>query len=124
MVAKTSSKSVTKTSRAGLVFPVGRVESKLKKKSTVERISGLTAVCVTTIIQEVMSELLRESAAAARYSKSKRIFPKHIADVIRNDADFTKIFKNIKIAHTTFTVDPQLLLQPNVVPERRVKKSK
>ncbi|MCL4113842.1 UNVERIFIED_CONTAM: hypothetical protein GTU68_048255 [Idotea baltica] len=86
--AKTSSKAVSKSSRAGLQFPVGRVGRLLRHAHYTERVGAGAPVYL----------VLELAGNAAKDNKKSRIVPRHILLAIRNDEELNKLLHNATIA--------------------------
>ncbi|EFN55027.1 hypothetical protein CHLNCDRAFT_52799 [Chlorella variabilis] len=83
---KTSGKkAVSKSSKAGLQFPVGRIARYLKKGRYAERIGAGAPV-------------LELAGNAARDNKKTRIIPRHIQLAVRNDEELSKLLAGVTIA--------------------------
>ena len=87
----------SRSSRAGLSFPVGRIHSALKAGRYGKRIGAGTPVYLAATIEYLVAEVLELAGNAARDNKKGRITPRHIQLAIRNDAELNKVFKNAMI---------------------------
>ncbi|KAA3679114.1 histone H2A [Paragonimus westermani] len=76
---KTGVKSKTRSTRAGLQFPVGRVHRLLRKGNYAERVGYLAA------------EVLELAGNAARDNKKTHVIPRHLQLAIRNDEELNKL---------------------------------
>ena len=83
-------KSKTRSSRAGLQFPVGRVHRLLKKGNYCERVGSGAAVYQTAVLEYLCAEVLELAGNAARDNKKSRIIPRHLQLAIRNDEELNK----------------------------------
>ena len=92
--SKTTKKSISLSERAGLIFPVGRI-NRYMKKGNIKQIDIDTPVYLAAIIEHVTTKLLEIAGDAAHDNKRKRIIPRHIQLAIRNDDDFNKLFGTI-----------------------------
>jgi histone H3/H4 len=81
----TSSKAVSKSSRAGLQFPVGRVGRLLRHAHYTERVGAGAPVYLAAILEYLSAEVLELAGNAAKDNKKTRIVPRHILLAIRND---------------------------------------
>jgi histone H3/H4 len=74
---KASGKTVSHSKRAGLVFPVGRIASLLRKGRYAARVSSSAATYLTAVVEYLVSETLDLSAKAViQRNKGKRITPR------------------------------------------------
>ena len=96
---KTSrNKAVSRSERAGLTFPVGRIHRYLKKGRYAPRIGAGAPVYLAAVLEYVTAELLELAGNAARDNKRKRIIPRHIQLAVRNDEELSELLKNVTIA--------------------------
>jgi len=98
-VAKTTrEKSKTRSNRAGLQFPVGRIHRFLKETAPQCRIAGGAAVYLAAVMEYLTAEVLELAGNAARDNKKTRIIPRHIQLAIRNDEELNKLLGSVTIA--------------------------
>ncbi|KAE8660632.1 Histone H2AX [Hibiscus syriacus] len=71
-------KAVSRSSKAGLQFPVGRVARFLKKGRYAERVGSGSPVYLSATIEYLANEVLELAGNAARDNKKNRIIPRHI----------------------------------------------
>jgi histone H2A len=106
-------KAVSRSSRAKLTFPIGRIGRIVKSKKYTPRAGGLTPVYIAAIAEYLISELIRESGNAAILTKKKRITPKHISMVLSNDEEFTTFFEKKSIYQGGSPANLQIPLYPS-----------
>ena len=94
----TSSKAVSKSSRAGLQFPVGRVGRLLRHAHYTERVGAGAPVYLAAVLEYLAAEVLELAGNAAKDNKKTRIIPRHILLAIRNDEELNKLLHNATIA--------------------------
>jgi histone H2A len=87
----TSSKAVSKSSRAGLQFPVGRVGRLLRHAHYTERVGAGAPVYLAAVLEYLAAEVLELAGNAAKDNKKTRIVPRHILLAIRNDEELNKL---------------------------------
>ena len=90
--------SKTRSAKAGLSFPVGRLASLLKKGRYAPRTGSGAPVFMAAILEYMVAELLELSGNAARDCKKTRIIPRHIQLAIKNDQELNKHLGNATIA--------------------------
>ena len=96
---KTSAKkSQSKSSKAGLQFPVGRISRFLKKGKYATRVGAGAPVYLAAILEYLTAEVLELAGNAARDNKKTRIVPRHIQLAVRNDEELNKLFGGVTIA--------------------------
>ena len=91
-------KSQTKSSKAGLQFPVGRISRFLKKGKFATRVGAGAPVYLAAILEYLTAEILELAGNAARDNKKTRIIPRHIQLAVRNDEELNKLFGGVTIA--------------------------
>ena len=91
-------KSTSKSAKAGLQFPVGRVGRFLKKGRYAARVGGGAPVYLAAIMEYLTAEVLELAGNAARDNKKSRIVPRHVQLAVRNDEELNKLFGNVTIA--------------------------
>ena len=92
-------KSVTRSSRAGLQFPVGRVLRYLKKGRYGQRVGAGAPVYLAAVLEYLAAEILELAGNACRDNKRQRITPRHVQLAIRNDEELNKLLAGITIAN-------------------------
>jgi histone H2A len=93
-----SKKAMTKSAKAGLQFPVGRVARYLKKGRYAERIGAGAPVYLAAVLEYLAAEVLELAGNAARDNKKTRIVPRHIQLAVRNDEELSKLLAGVTIA--------------------------
>jgi len=91
-------KSVSRSTRAGLQFPVGRIARFLRKGRYAARIGGGAPVYLAAVLEYLSAEILELAGNAARDNKRQRIIPRHLQLAIRNDEELNKLLGNVTIA--------------------------
>jgi len=84
-------KSVSRSSKAGLQFPVGRIHRHLKNGGFADRIGAGAPVYLAAVLEYLSAEVLELAGNAARDNKKSRINPRHIQLAIRNDEELNKM---------------------------------
>ena len=87
---KKKGKSTSRSAKAGLQFPVGRVARYLKKGGYSKRVGGGAPVYMAAVLEYLVAELLELSGNAAKDNKKNRIIPRHIQLAIKNDEELNK----------------------------------
>jgi histone H2A len=109
-----SGKSVSRSARAGIQFPVGRIARFLKKGKYSERIGAGAPVYIAAVLEYLAAEVLELAGNAAKDNKKTRIIPRHIQLAVRNDEELNKLMKNTTIVSggTLPNIYPELLPKP------------
>ena len=89
-----------RSAKAGLIFPVGRVGSLLRKGRYARRVSASSAVYLTAVLEYLTAELLELSAKAVAQQKNKtnRVTPRAVTLAVRHDDDLGTLLKDVTIA--------------------------
>ena len=93
-----SSKSVSRSSKAGLQFPVGRVARYMKRAKVSARVGAGAPVYMAAVLEYLTAEVLELAGNAARDNKKTRIVPRHIQLAVRNDEELNKLMGGVTIA--------------------------
>jgi histone H2A len=97
-------KAQSRSAKAGLQFPVGRVHRLLKKGNYAQRVGAgapgachpllrwncsdwLCIVYLAAVLEYLAAEILELAGNAARDNKKQRIVPRHLQLAIRNDEE-------------------------------------
>ena len=94
--AKTKTKS--RSARAGLLFPVGRIHRHLRKGNYAKRVGSGAPVFLAAVMEYLTAEILELAGNAARDNKKLRIIPRHLLLAIKNDEELNQIMKGITIS--------------------------
>ena len=98
-VSRKSTKSTSQSKKAGLVFPVGRVSSQLRKGRYAPRVSKSCGVAVSAVLEYLTSEVLEVAAKAVlQRNKGKRITPRALTLAVRHDADLGALLKDVTLS--------------------------
>uniref|UniRef100_G1RKF7 MacroH2A.2 histone n=1 Tax=Nomascus leucogenys TaxID=61853 RepID=G1RKF7_NOMLE len=84
---------LSRSARAGVIFPVGRLMRYLKKGTFKYRISVGAPVYMAAVIEYLAAEILELAGNAARDNKKARIAPRHILLAVANDEELNQLLK-------------------------------
>ncbi|KFD66044.1 hypothetical protein M514_00803 [Trichuris suis] len=120
MTARGKGENVTakwqsRSSKAGLQFPVGRIDRLLRGRNYAERIGAGAPVYLAAVIEYLTAEVLGLAGNAAHDSKNSRITPRHLQLAVRNDVELSQLLRGVTIA--------QGGVLPNIHPSLLPKKS-
>merc|ERR1711939_962214 len=93
-----ASRPVSRSSKAGLQFPVGRIARFMKAGRYAQRIGAGAPVYCAAVLEYLAAEVLELAGNAAKDNKKSRIMPRHIQLAIRNDDELAKLMKDTTIA--------------------------
>eukprot|EP01101_Sappina_pedata_P008654 TRINITY_DN4843_c1_g1_i1.p1 TRINITY_DN4843_c1_g1~~TRINITY_DN4843_c1_g1_i1.p1 ORF type:complete len:167 (-),score=97.74 TRINITY_DN4843_c1_g1_i1:379-816(-) len=88
----------TRSMRAGLQFPVGRIHRLIRQGRYSERIGAGAPVYLAAVLEYLSAEILELAGNASRDNKKHRIVPRHIQLAIRNDEELNKLLGDVTIA--------------------------
>ena len=109
---KARSKPKSRSSRAGLQFPVGRVHRLLRKGNYAERVGAGAPVYLAAVMEYLAAEILELAGNAARDNKKTRIIPRHLQLAVRNDEELNKLLAGVTIAQGGVLPNIQAVLLP------------
>lgn len=92
------SKAKSRSSKAGLQFPVGRIHRFMRQGGYSERIGAGAPVYLAAVMEYLTAEVLELAGNAARDNKKSRIIPRHVQLAVRNDEELNKLLSNVTIA--------------------------
>ena len=110
--SKLTSKPKSRSSRAGLQFPVGRVHRLLRTGNYSQRVGAGAPVYLAAVLEYLSAEVLELAGNAARDNKKSRIIPRHLQLAIRNDEELNKLLGGVTIAQGGVLPNIQAVLLP------------
>ncbi|KAF7261989.1 hypothetical protein EG68_00601 [Paragonimus skrjabini miyazakii] len=105
-------KSKTRSTRAGLQSPVGRVHRLLRKGNYAERVGAGAPIYLAAVLEYLEAEVSELAGYAARDNKKTRIIPRHLQLAIRNDEELNKLLGGVTIAQGAVPPNIQAVLLP------------
>ncbi|KAL9956217.1 hypothetical protein ACROYT_G037664 [Oculina patagonica] len=106
------STSKTRSSRAGLQFPVGRIHRFLRKGNYAERVGAGAPVYLAAVLEYLTAEVLELAGNAARDNKKSRIIPRHLLLAVRNDEELNQLLQHVTFADSGVLPNIQAVLLP------------
>lgn len=88
----------SRSAKAGLQFPVGRIHSALREGNYAERIGAGAPIYLAAVLEYLTAEIIELAGNAARDNKRQRIIPRHIQLAVRNDEELNKLLHNVTIS--------------------------
>jgi histone H2A len=116
-ISKPRTKSVSRSSRAGLVFPVARVHSRLKRRF--DRVGATADVYLAGVLEYVTKEVLEAAGVEAHARKQKRIDNRSLFLAFQNDSELLELANSSRAIFPSSGVVPRASLW-----KRPAKKSK
>ena len=95
---KKGGKSTSRSAKAGLQFPVGRMARYLRQGGFAKRVGAGAPVYLAAVLEYLTAELLELAGNAAKDNKRSRIVPRHIQLAVRNDEELNKFLGNVTVA--------------------------
>ncbi|KAB2046613.1 hypothetical protein ES319_D01G247400v1 [Gossypium barbadense] len=106
--------TVSRSVKAGLQFPVGRIGRYLKKGRYSQRVGRTGApVYLAAVLEYLAADVLELAGNAARDNKKNRIIPRHVLLAVRNDEELRKLLAGVTIAHGGVLAYINPILLPN-----------
>ena len=93
--ASKGKKSVS--AKAGLIFPVGRVGSLLRRGQYARRVGASGAVYMAAVLEYLTAELLELTVKATKDVK-KRLSPRTMCLAVRHDEELGQLLQNVTIS--------------------------
>lgn len=90
----TGAKQVSRSSKAGLSFPVGRIARLLKGGRYAERVGVGAPVYLAAVLEYLVAEILEVSCMVVKQNKKTRIIPRYIFLGLKEDEEFNKLFQH------------------------------
>lgn len=113
MSTVTKKSAQSRSSKAGLQFPVGRIHRFLRKGNYSERVGAGAPVYMAAVMEYLTAEVLELAGNAARDNKKTRIIPRHIQLAVRNDEELNKLLGGVTIASGGVLPNIHNVLMPN-----------
>lgn len=112
----------TKTSRskrADLTFPVGRIQRLLKNGGYADRIGVGAAVYLAAVLEYLTAEIVELAGNAATDNHKMRILPRHIQLAVGNDEELSRLLQGVTISQGGVLPNIHAVL----LPKKTVKKN-
>ena len=105
--------AVSRSVRAGITFPVGRIARYMKDGRYCHRVGGGAPVYAAAVMEYLCAEVLELAGNAAKDNKRQRITPRFILLAVRNDEELSNFFQNATVAQGGVlpSIHPKLLPQ-------------
>ena len=87
----------SKSARAGLQFPVGRIARFMRKHKISQRLGAGAPVYMAAVLEYLCAELLELAGNAARDNHRSRIIPRHLQLAVRNDEELNMLFSDVVV---------------------------
>eukprot|EP00727_Mastigamoeba_balamuthi_P003499 m51a1_g13146 putative histone h2a (185) ;mRNA; f:800-1526 len=97
--SKGGDESRSRSYKAGLQFPVGRIHRMLKDGNYADRVGAGAPIYLGAVLEYLTAEILELAGNAARDNKRMRIIPRHIQLAVRNDEELNKLLHDVTISN-------------------------
>lgn len=94
-----STKQTSRSSKAGLHFPVGRIARFLKQGRYAERVGTGAPVYLAAVLEYLTAEVLELSGHCAKTLKKTRIVPRCIFMAVKQDPELDQLLSDAIIAN-------------------------
>ena len=95
---KSEGKTQSRSSRAGITFPVGRIARYMRDMRVADRIGAGAPVYLAAVLEYLTAEILELAGNVAQEGKKNRVIPRHIQLAVRNDEELNALLGNVTIA--------------------------
>ncbi|NXU04927.1 H2AX protein, partial [Buphagus erythrorhynchus] len=116
---KARAKAKSRSARAGLTFPVGRVHRLVRRGHYGERVGSTAMVYLAAVLEYLTAEVLELAGNVARYHKKQRIMPRHVQLAVRHDEELNKLLGGVIIAQGGVVPNVHAALLPKTTRKKR-----
>ena len=109
---KPKAKRQSRSSRAGLQFPVSRVHRFMKKGNYAPHVRNGAGIYMAAVLEYLTAEIVELAGNASRDNKRTRIIPRHLTLAIKNDEELNKLLADVTIAQGGVLPNIQAVLLP------------
>lgn len=89
---------ISRSQKAGLHFPVGRVSRYMHRGKYAERVGTGAPVYMSSVLEYLCAEILELAGNAAKDFQKNRILPRHIQLAIKSDEELNELMSNAIIS--------------------------
>ncbi|KAH7676832.1 Histone H2A protein [Dioscorea alata] len=90
-------KSISGSKKAGIKFPIGRIARFLKVGIYSKYVNTKAWVYLSAVLEYLVSYVLELAGNEVRYKMKKRIQPRQIQLIVRNDKELRKLLGSVTI---------------------------
>ena len=96
-VKKVKKPAVSKSTKAGLIFPIPKINKKCVDKRLAARVGAGAPVYIAGVVEYIAREILDLAAEKCKERKHKRIMPEDVVKGIRGDKDMHKMLAGLSV---------------------------
>ena len=85
----------SRSAKGGLIFPVGRIGSMLRRGRYTKRVASTAPVYLAAVLEYLTAELLELSGKVAAQHRKKRITPRAVTLAVRHDEELSQLLNNV-----------------------------
>jgi len=89
---------IRKEEKAGIIFPVARIETAMMNHSVFSRKGKYAAVILAAVLEYTIAELIETAGNAARDNKRYRISSRDLMMAIQSDRELSKLYKDVVLS--------------------------
>jgi len=101
IMAKGKKKTKSKSEKAGLTFPISRINRYVKTKSGIKRVGGSAPIYLTAVVEYIVAEVMELAGQVTADASRKTISPEDLIKALRGDKELAKLFSG----HAVFLGD-------------------
>ncbi len=90
-------KGSSRSMKAGLIFPIGRVHSFLREGRYADRVGAGAPIYLAAVLEYLLAEVIELAGISALERKRQRISPREIQLAVRNDSELCILMNNVTI---------------------------
>jgi len=100
---------LTKQARAGLTFPVSRMQSKLKQKKVAMRVGTGASIYLAAVAEHIVNHVLEAAHehSSAKGDKTRRLTINDLVQAVRTDPDTARLFADFTFSTHTSAIQPR-----------------
>ncbi|NXJ71581.1 H2A1 protein, partial [Rostratula benghalensis] len=88
----------SRSSQAGLLFPVSRIDRQLRRGLFAERFAARAPVYLAAVLQWVTHKIMDAAAVVCKKSKQKHISPSHLQTALRKCSGLQELLRGAAVA--------------------------
>ena len=85
-------KSISKSEKSGLTFPVARLNKYMKKYSNMKRVGGSAPVFMTAVAEYITAEIMEQAGNITSAAGRKTVSADDLSKAMRSDKELAKLF--------------------------------